>query len=48
MLLINILLFYLFLSTRLSRLLHKQLFEEAEKFAIAFELDLEASLFTVF
>lgn len=34
-------------STRLSRLLYKQLFEEAEKFAIAFELDLEASLFTV-
>lgn len=35
----------LFSTPRLSRLLHKHLFEEAEKFAIAFELDLEASLF---
>ncbi|CAL9708810.1 unnamed protein product [Knipowitschia caucasica] len=28
-------------ENRLSRLLHKRMFEEAEKFAIAFELDLE-------
>lgn len=41
--------FYLKLSSfellfRLSRLLHKHMFEEAEKFAITFELDLEASI----
>ena len=29
---------------RLSRLLHKHMFEEAEKFAITFELDLEVSV----
>lgn len=32
---------WLFSVPRLSRLLHKHMFEEAEKFAIAFELDLE-------
>lgn len=45
MLSVYIFLTHLFSTARLSRLLHKHLFEEAEKFAIAFELDLEASLF---
>ncbi|KAK0138145.1 Kinetochore-associated protein 1 [Merluccius polli] len=31
-------------ENRLSRLLHKHMFEEAEKFAITFELDLEVSV----
>lgn len=41
---VSITLMFTPLFFRLSRLLHKHMFEEAEKFAITFDLDLEVSV----